>query len=181
MQLREVAKIIFSFPEKVIGDPPYAAKWITAGSLMSDNRIECLKVDAGILPCDDLLIHYQDIVIKRINPQFVNYIFFNETKVYASSNLIVVRVNKKCVPQYIAYLLEKGINKLRQEMSGAVMPAVSRKSIMEFDIGDLLPIKKQLAIGELWRLQKEKKALTAELNTKETLALQYKLNKASRR
>jgi len=181
MQLQEVAKIIFSFPEKAIGVPPYAARWITAGSLTPDNRIEGLKDDAAILPCDDLLINYQDIIIKRINPQYVNYIALNETKVYASSNLIIVRVNKKCVPQYIAYLLEKGINKLRQEISGAVMPSVSRKSITEFDIGQPPPHKKQLAIGELWRLQKEKIKLTAELNTKETLALQYKLDKVSRR
>lgn len=181
MQLKEIAKIIFSFPEKAKGNLAYATKWITAGSLMPDNYIGGIKEDAAILPCEDLLISYQDIIIKRINPQFVNYISFNETKVYASSNLIIVRINKKCVSQYIAYLLEKGINKLRQEISGTVMPSISRKSITEFDIGELPPLNKQLAIGELWRLQKEKNKLTDELNLKETLALQYKLDKASGR
>lgn len=177
MQLQEVAEIKFAFPEKSEKKLLHSPLWITAGSLLPYNVIGETKKDYGILPCDELLLNYNDIVVKRINPLFVNLISSKEQELYASTNLIIIRVKDYYEPKFIAYLLEKNIGKLYQESVGSVMPAISRKSIIEFDIGSPPPTEVQKAIGELCWLQKEKKKCMEKLCELETKLLQQRLNR----
>ena len=172
MLLKDVAEIIFSFPEKGQADD---VKWIYAACLQEDNKIIELKTECELSPSPEYKVQKGDIVVKRIQPQFVNYIA-EDIDAYIAQNLVIVRSNGAVNPKYLAYILEMSLGKLYKDMTGSVLTAINRKGFEELDIGELPPAQTQIAIGELWWLTKEKKKLYEALLEKEKQLLQYRLN-----
>lgn len=177
MYLNDVADIKFVFPEKAQETSVCDAFWVTASCLQANNEIVDIKSDSTFIPDDNLLLRNDDIVIKRISPQFVNLVSDVNGDWYAASNLIIIKANNGYSAKYLAYVLETNIEKLYQDAVGSVMPAIGRKGIFEFDIGSPPPLIKQEIIGELWWLLKEKKKLTEKLYEKETIMLKQQLRK----
>ena len=172
MLLKDMAEIIFSFPEKGQADD---TKWIYAACLQEDNRITELKTDCELLSSSEYKVKSGDIVVKRIQPQFVNYIN-EELDAYVAQNLVIIRSQNIVNAKYLAYVLEMSLEKLYKDMTGSVLTAINRKSFDELDIGALPPMREQKAIGELWWLAKEKKKLYETLLQKEKKLLRYRLN-----
>lgn len=175
MFLQEVAEIKFAFPEKGQGTSLCDAFWVTAANLRPNNEILDLKHDSIFIPDDSLLLQNDDILIKRITPQFVNFVTGIDDKYYVSSNLIIIRTKNGCSAKYLAYVLESNIEKLYQDTVGSVIPAIGRKGICELEIGNMPPLDRQKAIGELWCLLKEKGKLTKKLYEKEAIKLKQQL------
>lgn len=173
MYLREIAEIIFSFPEK---DEVTKAEWICPAFLQEENVLTETKTEIGLKPSKSSEVRGGDIVIKRIQPQFVNYIS-KDANAHAGQNLVIVRSTGHVSPKYLAYLMERDIHKLYNDTTGTVLTSVNRKSFDNFDVGDLPPLNIQVAIGELWWLEKEKSKLCKELLIKEKQQLLNKLRK----
>ena len=163
MLLKEIAEIIFSFPDKGAG---VTADWIYPAFLQEENVITEIKTEYELKTNPSCRIETGDIIIKRIQPQFVNYIS-EKIDAYIGQNLIIVRSGGEVEPKYLAYLLERDLSKLYKDTAGAILTAINRKGFDEFDVGDLPPIEKQKAIGELWWLEKERKKLYQQLLIKE--------------
>ena len=181
MRLKDVAEIKYAFSEKSIGSVSSSTGWITAGSLQANNVIGEIKYQEDAYQNPELLVQDKDILLKRIAPQYVNYVSYLEEEVYAGANLIIIRALPSFYSKFLAYILDTALQQLCHAAKGAVMPSIGRKELMEYDIGEPPTYEKQVAIGELWWLQKEKKKLMDEQNTKETSILLYKLEKATRR
>lgn len=174
MLLKEVADIIFSFPQK---DDSFAVKpclWLSSGCLLADNKILEFKEEASFVPYDNLKILKNDIIIRRVQPQFVNFIS-EDNNYMLGQNLAIIRAKEGVNGKYLAFILECNLDKLYKDMSGAVLPAVKRKNFEELDIGDLPENNKQLAIGEVWWLMKEKRKLTQNLLEQEKILLEARL------
>ena len=171
MFLSEVADIIFSFPEKGVEE---TADWVYPAFLEEDNIVSETKTEYNMRTNFACLIQVGDIIIKRIQPQFVNYIS-DEIDAFAGQNLVTIRSRGLVEPKYLAYLLERDLNKLYKDTAGAILTAINRKCFDEFDIGKLPPKEKQKAIGELWWLNKERQKLYKTLLAKEKQQLEYKL------
>lgn len=171
MFLGEIADIIFSFPEKGVEE---TADWVYPAFLEENNIIAGIKTENEMTTNSLCKIKVGDIIIKRIQPQFVNYIA-EDLNAYIGQNLVIVRSRKKIEPKYLAYILERDLNKLYRDTAGAILTAINRKCFDEFDVGELPPIDRQRAIGELWWLNKERKKLYKELLEKENRQLEYKL------
>ena len=170
MLLKEIAEIIFSFPDKGVD---VTADWIYPAFLQEENVITEIKTEYELKTNPSCKIETGDIIVKRIQPQFVNYIS-DKMDAYIGQNLVIVR-SKEIDSKYLAYILERGLSKLYKDMAGAILTAINRKCFEEFDVGDLPPIEKQKSIGELWWLEKERKKLYKELLVKEKQQLEYRL------
>ena len=171
MFLSEVANIIFSFPEK---GGEETADWVYPAFLEENNIIAGIKTEKEMATNPLCKIKVGDIIIKRIQPQFVNYVA-EDLNAYIGQNLVIVRSRKEIEPKYLSYILERDLNKLYRDTAGAILTAINRKCFDEFDIGELPPKEKQKAIGELWWLNKERQKLYKELLAKEKQQLEYKL------
>ena len=171
MFLSEVADIIFSFPDKGVEE---VADWVYPAFLEEYNIVSETKTEYDMRTNPACRIQVNDIIIKRIQPQFVNYIS-DDIEAFAGQNLVIVRSREVVEPKYLAYLLERDLNKLYKDTAGAILTAINRKCFDEFDIGELPPKEKQKAIGELWWLNKERQKLYKELLAKEKQQLEYKL------
>ena len=171
MLLKEIAEIIFSFPDKGAN---VTADWIYPAFLQEENVITEIKTEYDLKTNPSCRIEVGDVIVKRIQPQFVNYIS-EKIDAYIGQNLVIVR-GKCCVDsKYLAYILERDLSKLYKDTAGAILTAINRKCFDEFDVGDLPPIEKQKAIGELWWLEKERKKLYQQLLIKEKQQLEYRL------
>ena len=171
MLLKEIAEIIFSFPDKGAN---VTADWIYPAFLQEENVITEIKTEDDLKTNPSCRIEVGDVIVKRIQPQFVNYIS-EKIDAYIGQNLVIVR-GKCCVDsKYLAYILERDLSKLYKDTAGAILTAINRKCFDEFDVGDLPPIEKQKAIGELWWLEKERKKLYQQLLVKEKQQLEYRL------
>ena len=171
MLLKEIAEIIFSFPDKGAN---VTADWIYPAFLQEENVITEIKTEYELKTNPSCRIEVGDVIVKRIQPQFVNYIS-EKIDAYIGQNLVIVR-GKCCVDsKYLAYILERDLSKLYKDTAGAILTAINRKCFDEFDVGDLPPIEKQKAIGELWWLEKERKKLYQQLLIKEKQQLEYRL------
>lgn len=171
MLLKELADIIFSFPDK---DQKETVNWVYPAFLEDDNVVTKIKTECEAKPNPSCKLQAGDILIKRIQPQYVNYISEN-IDAFAGQNLVIVRSRNLVESKYLAYLLEINLNKLYKDTAGAILTAINRKCFDELDIGELPPKEKQKAIGELWWLNKERKKLYKELLAKEKQQLEYKL------
>ena len=171
MLLKEIAEIIFSFPDKGAN---VTADWIYPAFLQEENVITEIKTEYDLKTNPSCRIEVGDVIVKRIQPQFVNYIS-EKIDAYIGQNLVIVR-GKCCVDsKYLAYILERDLSKLYKDTAGAILTAINRKCFDEFDVGDLPPIEKQKSIGELWWLEKERKKLYQQLLIKEKQQLEYRL------
>lgn len=171
MLLKEIAEIIFSFPDKGVD---VTADWIYPAFLQEENVITEIKTEYELKTNPYCRIEVGDVIVKRIQPQFVNHVS-EKIDAYIGQNLVIVR-GKCCVDsKYLAYILERDLSKLYKDTAGAILTAINRKCFDEFDVGDLPPIEKQKAIGKLWWLEKERKKLYQQLLIKEKQQLEYRL------
>ncbi len=179
MLLKEVADIIFSFPQKDDCATAKPGLWLSSGCLLPDNKILNPKEETTFIPDDNLRILKGDIIIRRVQPQFVNYIS-EDAEYLLGQNLAIIRAQDGTDSKYLAFVLECNLDKLYKDMTGAVLPAVKRKNFEELDIGDLPERKKQLATGEVWWLMKEKRRLMQNLLEQEKTLLEAQLKSAAK-
>ncbi|MBR2371655.1 MAG: hypothetical protein IKA90_02160 [Clostridia bacterium] len=172
MLLKDVAQIVFSFPEKA--DAGEITLWATAASLHADNQIGELKEENELKPNDQCRVMKDDIIIRRIQPQFVNYVD-EDKSFYIAQNLVIIRAKENINAKYLAYIMEKDMFKLYKDMMGSILVAINRKAFDEFDVGNLPDITTQYAIGELWWLEKERKKLYNQLHDKQKQLLSWQL------
>lgn len=151
-------------------------KWITASNLLSDNIINEATVSEKYFKDDTLLIRVGDIIVKRIQPSFVNYIDTNMSDTYAYNNLIIVRA-KGVNSKYLAAVLNYKIKEISLNSSiGAVMASIGRNELDSFEI-PMLPTKEQKQIGEIWYKSIEKKKMAMRLAELENIKENYLINK----
>lgn len=111
----------------------------------------------------DLEIHSDDIVIKRITPMYVNYIEKIDNGLFAGNNLILITASKDFYAKYIAAILNEKILTLSEETSvGAVMKSVGRQALEEIKIA-WIAYERQVAIGNLWFHNIERKKMMNRL------------------
>ena len=176
MLLKNVADIIFSFPQKSKEALENNWLWLSSSCLQEDNRILEHQEENNFIPDEGLRVYCGDVIIRRVQPQFVNYI--SEDKDYmVGQNLAIVRARNNIYPKYLAFVLEANLGDLYKDMAGTAVPAIKRGSFDELDIGDLPDMKKQCAIGEVWWLLKEKKKLSQHLLEQERMLMEYMLKR----
>lgn len=160
LKLKDVAKIKFCLANKVLADREY--KILTPINLLDNNIIESIVLSDKVQADDDTKVCSGDIIVKRISPSFVNYIDKIDSDVYASGNLIIISaisVDSK----YLAYVLNQEVPKIIQSLSGARIPAIGRDDLEKIQI-PILPIEKQISIGNLWQKSIEIYKLKNRLN-----------------
>lgn len=111
-----------------------------------------------------------DILIKRLNPVFVNVFSQIDSLAYSSSNIIVVRPKGEYSSNYIAAIFGVyGVESMTHYVKkGVTIQAISAKELSEISI-PVVSIDKQQKIGELWKLYQQKRILQARLNETENL------------
>ena len=176
MFLEEVADIFFSFPERTMCEKDDSVLWLTSASLQSNNRIINPVKDDTLSIKKAVKVFPGDIVVKRIQPQFVNYIC-EDNDYYLGQNLALIRPHKSVCGKYLAFVLENKIENLYRDMTGTTIPSIRKNGFDFFAIGELPPLDKQNAIGQLWWLMKEKNKYQEELLEKEYVLLKTQLNK----
>lgn len=180
MLLKDVAEVIFSFPERATEENRVKKKMAVASCFKENNEVIGIQDDETFVLDENLRLQKGDIVVRRIQPQFVNYIN-DDCDYYIGQNLMIIRSNENINNKYLAYILESDIKSLYAETTGSIIPAIKRKDLDEFDIGELPSLSKQKAIGELWWLNKEKVKLRQELNKVETKKIEYELQTLRRK
>lgn len=173
MKLKNVADIIFAFPVKGEKDAHKEILWLTTQNLMENNIVNKLERGLDFVPDSELKVAKGDVILRRVRPQFVNYIDIDE-ECYMGQNLALIRANELIDAKYLAYMLETAILDMTL-CEGSIIPSVSRKELMDIDIGMLPSREHQKAIGELWWLQSEKKKKTDKLMQLEKTLLKAKL------
>ncbi|MEG1739239.1 MAG: restriction endonuclease subunit S [Bacilli bacterium] len=171
-KLNEIANIKFCLATK--SDNPVKAKTLTPINLLENNTINEMVFDDKQKIDDSLRVTSQNIIIKRIVPSFVNYIDEIEDDVYAGGNLILIN-NISVNPKYLSCILNEKIKNITQSLTGATIPAISRRSLEEVQI-PIPPMEKQIIIGELWYKNIELKKLKDRLATLEMTNHKYTLN-----
>ena len=168
MHLGDVAEIIFAFPEKGMAECNNVAYFANAISFRENNIVSDLKQESEFLPDERLRPHAGDIIIRRVQPTFVNYINA-DANYYLGQNLIIIRPHPDVIlGKYLAFVLENGLDRLHAESAGSLIPSLKRKDLECFDIGAPPPLEQQKAIGELWWLNKEKAKLQSQLANAES-------------
>ena len=137
MKLCEVAEILFSFPEKSIAEMHNTENWLTSVCLKAENEVSGSK-SANWLPESAPTTHEGDIIIKRIQPLYVNYIDNNYVGYKVGQNLAIIRAKSKIEPKYLAYVLEKNIDKIYEDITGTTIPAIRKEGFAKLEIGQLL-------------------------------------------
>ena len=110
------------------------------------------------------MLRQDDILVKRLNPSFVHIVSDKTAGMVASQNLLVVRPLKAVYPFYLGYLLEqKEIIGQILQVTGSAAPikAISIKKLADTMI-PIVPREKQIKIGGLWRLSRQRKQLLHE-------------------
>lgn len=172
MKLKNVADVVFSFPVRGEKDAYKEVLWLTTQNLMENNVIKQLEINMEYVPDSTLRVAKGDIIMRRVRPQFVNYID-SEEECYLGQNLMLIRANELINAKYLAYIIDMKLLSIGIIEAGSVIPAISRKDLLDIDIGTLPSMDKQKAIGELWWLQMEKMKKSEKL-----LALEQRLLKA---
>jgi hypothetical protein len=172
VKLGEIAHVLNGLPDtKQIGLINNNAKAITYKFLQPNN----LGVFNDILntseikkqtPVDDCyIVKINDIIIKRLNPDFATLITDDILNATFSSNLFVIRVFENHYPAYIACLLEtQGMAWLNSNIVGSVaaIKSISTKSLAALNIPSI-EYEKQEIIGQMWLLYKKRKKLLGDL------------------
>ena len=177
MLLRDVSEIIFAFPEKGMAEYNNVAYFANAISFRENNIVSDLKQESEFLPDERLRPHAGDIIIRRVQPTFVNYIDV-DANYYLGQNLIIIRPHPDLIlGKYLAFVIEDKIERLHGDTAGSLIPSLKRKDLECFDIGDPPPLQKQNGIGELWWLHKEKAKLQTQLTEVQTKYIKSLLSK----
>jgi hypothetical protein len=176
LPLKEVADIKFCIvSNSKESQKTVKLRWLTVSNLLADNIVNEITESEKYFKDDSLLIRTGDIIIKRIQPSFVNYIDTNMPDTYAYNNLIVVRA-KGIDAKYLAAVLNYEIKEISLNSSkGAVMPSIGRNELDHFAI-PILPARKQKRIGEIWHKSIEKKKMAIRLAELENIKENYLIN-----
>lgn len=158
-RLKDVAEIRFCLAQRTQSEEKHKA--LTPIKLLENNVVDSFIWDDKIRADDSTKISCGDIIIKRINPSFVNYIDKIENDIYAAGNLIIVTA-KTVDSKYLAYILNKEIPQIMQSLSGAKIPSVGRSDLEEIRV-PLLSMERQKAIGSFWQKSIELYKLKREL------------------
>ena len=106
-KLKNVAEIIFCILEKGNEEK----KLLTAANLLEDNQISKIDIDSKFKKDKSVIIKKNDILLKRINPTYVNFINCIKDEIYAGNNLIIIRP-KTIDAKYLAAIINKFINEI---------------------------------------------------------------------
>lgn len=174
MLIKEVAEIIFSFPQKTQNPVVNVGRWLSSNCLQEDNKLLEPQEEYNFISDENLKVYRGDIVIKRVQPQYVNYIS-SDKDFMIGQNLAIVRAKRDVDSKYLAFIIETNLKNLYKDMAGTVVPALTRNCLDELDIGELPDIYKQQAMGEVWWLMKEKRKLNESLLQYEKILLEYQL------
>lgn len=156
-KLKNVAKIIFCILEK--GNEEKFL--LTSANLLENNQISEIEMDNKFKKDNSVLIKKNDILLKRINPTYINFIKDIQEHVYAGNNLIIIRPIK-VDPQYLAAILDIKIESFAKKSSiGSVVSSIGRKEIEEFEI-KICNKNKQIKLGQYWIKSTEKRILEAK-------------------
>ncbi len=150
--------------------------WLTAGNLQINNTITQIDLDDRYKIDEKLEVRNEDIIIKRINPLFINYVENITDSVYATNNLFIVRA-KNIDSSYLAFVLNNCIEQFSNKMSfGSAIPSLGRRELGEIEI-PILPLNEQANIGRLWLLAAKKNILRNRLTELEQQKYNYMLSK----
>ena len=110
------------------------------------------------------LLKTGDILIKRLNPVFVNVFTQMDYPAHASSNVIVVRPEEEYFSDYLAAIFGiKGVESMTHYVKkGVTIQALSAKELSELRI-PMVSIDEQQKIGTLWKLYQRKRILQEKL------------------
>lgn len=149
IKLKDIAEIKFCLANASKKKSEIELKWLTPANLSDDNVINGFTLDDRYTADESVRVRKEDIVVKRISPSFVNYIDVIEDGIYASNNLILIKAKGAVSPKYLSYIINDNIKKIADASLGATIPAIGRAQLENFTI-PLLPLKKQVALGEIW-------------------------------
>ena len=153
-KLKNVAEIIFCILEKGNEEK----KLLTAANLLENNQISNIEIDYKFKKDESVIIKKNDILLKRINPTYVNFINEVKDNIYAGNNLIIIRP-KNIDAKYLAAILNTNIEKFTKKNSiGAIVPSIGRKEIEKFEI-EICSKKQQVILGEYWLKSIKKRVL----------------------
>lgn len=137
-------------------------------NLFENNIINIPSEPDEILMGPQFELQAGDILLKRLNPVFVN-VFESKYNfpIYASNNIIILRT-KSYTPYFLAAILEHdGITKLNHyAQSGTRIQTISVGQLSDLIIR-IPDIKKQKIIGEIWQTNYKKKRLLMNLHTEQ--------------
>ena len=90
------------------------SKWIMAANLLGDNEMTGKLEENKAEPDESLRVQKNDIIIKRINPLYINFIDIELDNVYAYNNLIIVQA-KSVEAKYLAYYVNRRNKRFSKE------------------------------------------------------------------
>lgn len=148
MKINDIAEIIT--PKVTEKDSTInKQKVILSAGLKENNDTLVETVNDNVL--FDTSVYKDDIIVKRVSPQYVNLIDRPEDKVYYGNNLMIIRLkNKMYHPSYIAYMIEKKIPILEiMSNSGTRFYSINKKMLENIIVPEE-EYSRQVSIGKLW-------------------------------
>lgn len=163
LPLKDIADIKFCIVSNCKEDEkPERLKWVAASNLLADNIINEVSESEKHIKDDSLLIRKGDIIIKRIQPTFINYFDTDSHDTYAYNNLIIVR-SKDIDAKYLAAFLSNKIKDISiRGSTGAVIPSIGRSELENIFV-PICSREEQKLIGEVWYKSIEKKKMNIRL------------------
>ena len=179
MKLGDCAKIKFcSLTPSRSKQQNTPSKWFVCSNFLADNEVANDPTVNYVVPDDERILRKDDIVVKRITPTFVNYIYFEPDEIYCGNNLIIVSPVLREDGKYLAMFLNQKIGELSRESSiGAVMKSISRNDLESLEVPYPDKTKRQM-IGELWYKGIELKKYRIRLAELENLHTNYLIEKS---
>jgi len=173
-KLTQIADIIIGIPDSKQGSS--SGENVVNYNLIQPNHLGKFNQTLGsstiikLNPISDsYLVRSNDILIKRLNPDYVVLIDEARPKTTISSNLFIIRVHEKYSPAYIACLLENlDSANVFGNVVGSVAPirSISQKALAQLTIPHI-PYEKQKSVGQLWLLHKRRQKLYEDLQTED--------------
>lgn len=164
MLLKDCCEILYSLPVRALNQSENI--WLSSADMKENNVIDIHKSYGYFDTNSCLRVRKNDILLKRINPTFVN-VYDTGQEAYLGNNLLIIR-SKKFDVYYLAYIIEQNLTKLNDLANSAKirLNAVNRELIGTIDIPDI-QLEQQTKIGEVWRLGRDKQKLLEQLQQKE--------------
>ncbi len=177
-KLKDIAKVKLCFLYPYDNDiiDRQSAEWITHATLQSGNILGNTVIEDKFIKDEELLVRSDDILIRRINPTFVNYIDKVDRELYAYNNLFIIRAEQCVDAKYLACVLNEVIRKgmLKVETS-TTLQSISNKMLGELPI-PMPSMREQELIGNIWFLSSEKNRLMEKLINLESMKERTVLN-----
>lgn len=168
--LGEIANVIVGIPEeREPVEANYEYNYIQPSHLLDFNQItRGEKVYRSSKLSESALVSHDDILIKRLSPSNVHILTVEYPDTFVSVNVLIVRVKKGINAKYIASILEtQGLPNLPHNTKrGIAVQTISKSELQQLKI-PLLPPDKQMVLGEIWLLSKEKQRLLRNLALEE--------------